>query len=32
VNDHLSDLVKFQTCIIKDNIPIEMQVIFCRFA
>jgi hypothetical protein len=26
VNDHLSDLVKFQTCIIKHNTPIEMQV------
>jgi hypothetical protein len=31
VNDPLSDLVKFQTCIIKHNTPIEMQV-FCRFA
>jgi hypothetical protein len=28
VNDHLSDLVKFQTCIIKHNSPIEMQVFF----
>jgi hypothetical protein len=29
VNDPLSDLVKFETCIIKHNTPIEMQV-FCR--
>jgi hypothetical protein len=26
VNDPLSDLVKFQTCIIKHNTPIQMQV------
>jgi hypothetical protein len=31
VNDHLSDLLKFQTWIIKHNTTIEMQV-FCRFA
>jgi hypothetical protein len=28
VNDPLSDLVKFQTCIIKHNTCIEMQVFF----
>jgi hypothetical protein len=31
VNDPLSDLVKFRTCFIKHNTPIEMQV-FLRFA
>jgi hypothetical protein len=32
VNDPLFDLVKFLSCIMKHNTPIEMPDIFCRFA
>jgi hypothetical protein len=32
VNDPLSDLVKFPSCTMKHNTPIEMSGIFCRFA
>jgi hypothetical protein len=32
VNDPLSDLVKFPSCTMKHNTPIEMPDIFCRFA
>jgi hypothetical protein len=32
VNDPLFDLVKFPSCTTKDNTPIEMPEIFCRFA